>query len=261
MIIIEQGKQFGHREDQTPTRLNVTIPVFNEESLLSDSITRLHAFLGNRFREPWEIVVANNGSTDRTLEIATSLSKQLSGVRVCNLDQPGRGRALKQVWMESHADILSYMDADLSTDLSAFPSLVEAVVSGGYDIATGSRLLKPELITRSRKREVISRTYNALVKAMLGTHFSDAQCGFKALTRQVAQRLLPSVKDNNWFFDTELLAIGEHEGFRIFDLPVQWTENRKSSVNVLRTALEDVKGLVRLRREWPKQRHFIGQSR
>ncbi len=151
-------------------------------------------------------------------------------------------------------NILSYMDADLSTDLDAFPGLIEAVRHGGYDLATGSRLLKPRWTKRSLKRELTSRCYNLLCRLFLGTHFSDAQCGFKAITRCAARRLLPQVQDTGWFFDTELLALAEKQGYRIADMPVRWLENTDSHVRVLRTAYEDLKGLLRLRRALLKSR-------
>jgi glycosyltransferase involved in cell wall biosynthesis len=230
--------------------VNVTIPVYNEEKILTASITSLHNFLRKHCRFEWEIVVADNASTDRTLEIAHELAKQHTGVRAVHLDQKGRGRALKKVWRESPADILSYMDVDLSSNLYAFPPLIEALISGGFDIGIGSRLLKASTTRRSFKREVISRAYNLLVKAFFFTKFSDAQCGFKAITRAAADRLLPLIEDTGWFFDTEMLVIGEKLGYRIFDLPVSWIEDLDTRVRIFRTAIDDIKGLIRVRRNF-----------
>lgn len=230
-------------------RVTIAIPVFNEARNLYENMSRLHSFLATQRQIDWEIVIANNGSTDQTLLIASRFSKEYPKVQVIHLDQKGRGRALKEVWLTSTADILSYMDADLSTDLSAFPQLIEAVTTGGHDIATGSRLLKPELTTRSLQREVASRCYNALVKAMLRRQFSDAQCGFKALTRRAAQHLLPLVEDTGWFFDTELLVMAERLGYRTRELPVRWVEGPDSRVNIISTAIHDLRGLIRLRRD------------
>ena len=227
-------------------RLNLTIPVYNEERSLRQNMTRLHVFLSQHFRLDREIVIADNGSTDKTLEIAQSLARELPHVRVIHSSEKGRGGALKRAWLESDADILSYMDADLSTEIEAFPRLIAALVTDGYDLATGSRLLNPALTKRSVKREVTSQCYNRLVKALLRTHFSDAQCGFKAITRPAARHLLPMVEDNGWFFDTELLVIGEKLGYRVYDLAVRWVENPSTRVRVVRTALEDLKGLIRV---------------
>lgn len=229
-------------------QVNVTIPAFNEERLLRENVLRLHAFLGQKLRFRWNIIIADNGSTDRTLEIGHSLQEELPRISVVHLDEKGRGHTLKHVWLQSDADVLSYMDADLSSDLNAFPALIEALAGGGYDIATGSRLLRHELTTRCLKREVASRCYNSIIKRSFATHFSDAQCGFKALTRRAAQHLLPLVEDPSWFFDTELLVLAEKLGYRIFDLPVRWVENRDSHVRIFRTAVDDLKGLWRLHR-------------
>jgi glycosyltransferase involved in cell wall biosynthesis len=232
--------------------VNITIPVYNEEKILPSSIASLHAFLGQHCRFDWEIVVANNASTDGTLEVAKRLSKEFSNVRVVHLDQKGRGRALRKTWTESQADILSYMDVDLSSNLFAFPPLIEALVSGGFDIGIGSRLLKASTTKRSIKREVISRIYNVMVKAFFFTKFSDAQCGFKAISKKAVTELLPKIEDNGWFFDTELLVIGERLGYRIFDLPVSWVEDMDSRVRIVSTAIDDIKGLIRVKRKFRK---------
>ena len=229
-------------------RVCIVIPVLNEEGKLRDTVSRLHAFLVEQIAMGWELVIASNGSTDGTVAVGELLQREYPQVRVTHTSQRGRGGALKRAWLESEADILCYMDADLSTDLGALPALLASVANGGHDVATGSRLLVPALTTRCFKREFISRGYNYLVKALLWTHFSDAQCGFKAISRRAAQHLLPMVEDTGWFFDTELLARAEKCGYRIHDLPVRWIENRDSHVRIFRTALEDVKGLLRLRR-------------
>ncbi|MFH0989455.1 MAG: dolichyl-phosphate beta-glucosyltransferase [bacterium] len=232
--------------------VNVTIPVYNEEKILPSSIATLHQFLKDHCRFDWEIVIANNASIDQTQSVAESLCKQFPGVRVVHLDQKGRGRALKKVWSESQADIFSYMDVDLSSNLYAFPPLIEGLISDGFDIGIGSRLLKASTTKRSIRREIISRGYNILVKSFFRTKFSDAQCGFKAITRTAAQKLLPKVVDTGWFFDTELLVIGEKLGYRIFDLPVSWIEDLDSRVKIVNTAIDDIKGLIRVRKNFSK---------
>lgn len=232
--------------------VNVTIPVYNEEQILPASIPALSKFLREHCRFEWEIVIADNASVDKTREVAENLSKELEHVRVIHLDQKGRGRALKKSWSESSADIVSYMDVDLSSNLFAFPPLIEALVSGGFDIGIGSRLLKASTTSRSVKREAVSRVYNLMVKTMFFTKFSDAQCGFKALTRKAANELLPKVEDTGWFFDTELLILGERLGYRIFDLPVSWVEDLDSRVKIVQTAIDDIKGLIRVRRNFWK---------
>ena len=235
--------------------VNITLPVYNEEKILGTSVRTLHEFLISRCRFDWEVVIADNASTDETLAVASELAQQFKGVRVEHLDQKGRGRALKSVWSHSRADILSYMDIDLSSNLFAFPPMVEALISGGFDVAIGSRLLKASTTRRSFKREVISRCYNYLVKSFFLTKFSDAQCGFKAITKRVASDLLPKIEDIGWFFDTELLILAEKKGYKIFDLPVSWIEDLDSRVRIVHTAVEDIKGLIRVRRNFWKGKY------
>ncbi|MEK7677430.1 MAG: dolichyl-phosphate beta-glucosyltransferase [Verrucomicrobiota bacterium] len=238
-------------------QINVTIPVFNEASRLPASVPKLHQFLTEHCRFKFEIVIADNASADRTLEIARSLSQTYEGMRVVHLDQKGRGRAIKKVWTESQADLLSYIDVDLSTDLAALPPLIEALASNGFDLAVGSRLLKTSLTTRGLKRECISRCYNnLLINALFHTRFSDAQCGFKAITRKAATELLPLVEDDAWFMDTELLILAEKLGYRIFDLPVRWVDDPDSRVKIIQTAFHDVRGLIRLHRQLRKSPPF-----
>lgn len=233
--------------------VNVTIPVYNEERALPVSLGNLHEFLSAHARFDWEIVIANNASIDRTREVAEELCRKFSRTRLSHLSEKGRGRALKKVWTESEADILSYMDVDLSSNLFAFPPMIEAIIGGGFDIGIGSRLLKASTTRRSLKREVISRAYNYLVKAFFFTKFSDAQCGFKAISRKAAQELLPKVEDTGWFFDTELLVIAEKKGYRIFDLPVSWVEDLDSRVKIVHTAMEDIRGLIRVKKNFRKE--------
>jgi len=227
--------------------INVTIPVYNEEKQLAHSVRRLWNHLVEHCRFSFEIVIADNGSTDGTPEAARRLAAELHCVRCYFLRQKGRGRALKAAWTSSRADVLSYMDVDLSTDLAAFPPLVEAVLSEGFDLAAGSRLLKPAWTTRGLKRETISRGYNALIRLLFQRGFSDAQCGFKAISQTAAAALLPMVQDNAWFFDTELLLLAESQGYRIFDLPVRWKDDPESTVRLIPTIMEDLKGLARMR--------------
>jgi len=236
--------------------INITIPVYNEEAQLVDSVRRVAAFLALHQPGPVEIVIADNASTDQTLRLASKLAEEHPQVRVVHLDQKGRGRALRRVWMESTAAILSYMDVDLSTDLAFFPALIEPLIAGRSDLSVGSRLRKESQTRRGLKREFLSRGYNWLVKAALHTRFSDAQCGFKpkAITRRAALDLLPQVEDEAWFFDTELLALAEWRGYRLFNLPVRWTDDPDSRVRICRTAWEDIKGLIHLRRRFARER-------
>lgn len=229
-------------------RVNVTVPVLNEESKLESCIATLRSFLSQHCPYEWQILIADNGSSDRTLEIAKALTARYPEVDHIHLEERGRGRALKAAWVSNNADIVSYMDVDLSTDLGAFMPMIRALADNGYDVATGSRLRRGSQVKRSWKRELISRSYNLLIRILFpGTRFSDAQCGFKALTRKALQELIPSIDNNNWFFDTELLIRAKQRGYEIFEVPVTWRENPDSRVNIVKTAWEDLRGLLRVR--------------
>lgn len=227
--------------------VDFVIPVYNEEHDLPRSIDILSKYLReNLLRNPWQIIIADNGSTDNTRAVADMLATRHTSVVSVHIPQKGRGRALRQVWLESSADILSYMDVDLSTDLSHISQLVGAIEEGA-DVAIGSRLSRNSRVTRSLKREFISRSYSALIRMMFFTPFRDAQCGFKAITRRAAQDIIPQVQNNNWFFDTEMLIIAAKNGYRIREIPVKWDDDPDSRVRVVATAWEDIKGLMRLR--------------
>ena len=234
---------------------NVTIPVCNEAERLPRSLPQLHRFLRENCPFEFEVVIADNGSTDGTSDLAADLAREHPQVRVLRLEEPGRGRALKRAWRESGADILSYMDVDLSTDLAAFGPLIKPLAEGGFDMAIGSRLLPGSVTTRGWKRDLISRCYNRLIKLGFRTQFADAQCGFKAITRSAAAALLPLVEDDAWFFDTELLILAETLGYRVFELPVRWVDDSDSHVRIWRTAIEDIKGLLRVRRSLARTIH------
>jgi cellulose synthase/poly-beta-1,6-N-acetylglucosamine synthase-like glycosyltransferase len=227
--------------------VEVTVPVYNEEKVLAESVRRLHAYLTASLPFRFVITIADNASTDETFAIAKRLRAELAEVRAIHLDRKGRGRALRHVWGNSSADIVAYMDADLSTGLDAFLPLIAPLVSGHSDLATGSRLSPGAKVVRSLKRELISRVYNLLLRIVLGARFSDAQCGFKAGRTEVVQALLPDVQDNAWFFDTELLMLAQRRGLRIWEMPVTWIEDPDSTVDIVRTALADLRGIARLR--------------
>jgi glycosyltransferase involved in cell wall biosynthesis len=237
----------SQRKDISDVVVDIVIPVLNEAHVLEASTSRVRGFLEENVKFKWQIVIADNGSTDGTLEVARSLAARFGDVRCEHLNVKGRGRALRETWSKSKADIVTYMDVDLSTELAALPKLVDALVGEGYDIAVGSRLAKGAVTKRCWKREVTSRAYNAILKCVLFVGFSDAQCGFKALSRLVVDRLVPQVRDQSWFFDTELLVLAERQGYRIKDLPVKWIEDDDSRVKIVPTAWNDLKGVFRLR--------------
>lgn len=228
--------------------LDVVIPVFNEEADLEPCIRRLHAHLADHVSYPYRITVADNASTDATLQVAERLAREFPEVAVHHLDEKGRGRALNAVWQASDAAVLAYMDVDLSTDLAALGPLVAPLLSGHSDLAIGSRLARGARVVRGPKREFISRCYNLILRSTLAAKFSDAQCGFKAIRADVARELLPHVEDTGWFFDTELLVLAQRAGLRIHEVPVDWVDDPNSSVNIVKTATADLKGIARVTR-------------
>ncbi|MGW2835531.1 glycosyltransferase [Streptomyces sp. NPDC001286] len=237
----------GSTTAHTPT-VEVVIPVYNEERALPGCIRTLHARLRDQLPYPWRITVADNASVDRTLAVARELSEELPGVGVHHLERKGRGLALRTVWARSDADIVVYMDVDLSTGLDGLLPLIAPLASGHSDLAIGSRLATGARTVRGPRRELISRCYNALIRLTHGAHFSDAQCGFKAARTDVLRPLLAKAEDDAWFFDTELLLLAEHNGLRIHEVPVDWVEDVDTRVDVVGTAVDDLKGLWRMAR-------------
>jgi glycosyltransferase involved in cell wall biosynthesis len=234
---------------RVPTRradVEIVVPVYNEEHTLRPSIERLHEFLSSELPLTWQIVIADNASHDGTLEVAQQLSDELEGVHVLHLQAKGRGRALRAAWLASPARVVCYMDVDLSTDLRALLPLVAPLISGHSDLAIGTRLARSARVQRGPKRELISRAYNLILRTLLRARFSDAQCGFKAVRTDVARRLLPAVVDQGWFFDTELLVLAQRHGLRIHEVPVDWVDDPDSGVDIVPTAMGDLRGVARL---------------
>ena len=236
--------------------VDIVVPVLNEEKILQSSIETLDEYMMENLPYRYQITIADNGSQDNTLKIAKNLAQNHQSVRVVRLAERGRGRALKQVWQSSQADILTYMDVDLSTSLDDFLPMIQPLVAGEAGVAIGSRLMKKSKTSRGFKREFISRCYNKIIKLTSRTKFSDAQCGFKAIRRDVAKRFLPKIKDNEWFFDTELLIKTERAGVPIHEQPVTWIEDTDSRVKIMKTAVDDLKGLHRVNKELDNRSWF-----
>ncbi|NYJ06563.1 bifunctional glycosyltransferase family 2/GtrA family protein [Petropleomorpha daqingensis] len=252
----------GRRDDPGPVAptLDVVVPVHDEETDLEPCLRRLHAYL-TTLPWPFRITVAENASTDGTLAVAERVAAELPGIEVKVLLEPGRGRALREVWLASDAPVLVYMDVDLSTDLAALLPLVAPLISGHSDLAIGTRLSRSSRVVRGLKREVISRSYNLLLRGALATSLSDAQCGFKAIRGDVARRLLPLVEDTGWFFDTELLVLAERSGLRIHEVPVDWVDDPDSRVDIVKTAKADLAGIARMLRAFATGRLPVAELR
>jgi glycosyltransferase involved in cell wall biosynthesis len=253
-------------------KILITLPTYNEENILEQNTLKVFDFCQAKFENyDWQILIADNGSTDQTPQIAEQLTKNSTERRFTtnykselitnrilffHISNKGRGYALKKAWSnEFPADIYVYMDIDLSSDLNALPLLVEAL-ENGYQLATGSRLKMGNKTERSISRELMSQGYNFLLKSFFQPSFEDAQCGFKAITKEVAEKILPKVKNNNWFFDTEMMILAEKTGYKIKEIPIEWLEKRavkrKSTVKILATVWEDIKGMLELKKRLKK---------
>ena len=232
-------------ETRLLTAIDLVIPVYNEEQGLEASVRHLDGYLRTL---PYSatITIADNASTDGTWAIAERLAGEITRVRAIHLDEKGRGRALRAAWSSSRAEVVGYMDVDLSTDLRALPPLLAPLLSGHSDVAIGSRLARGSRIERGPKRDFLSKGYNLLLRGVLSAEFTDAQCGFKAIRRDVAEQLLPLVEDESWFFDTELLVLASEAGLRIHEVPVDWVDDPDSRVDIAATVKEDLRGIARL---------------
>ena len=229
-----------------PLEAEIVLPVYNEERALAPAVYRLHDFLSRRLPFTWQITIADNGSTDCTAEIADTLAGRLDRVHVLRLEQKGRGRALRAAWSASPARVVAYMDVDFSTDLRGLLPLLAPVVSGHSHVAIGSRLACGSSVARGAKRELISRAYNLILRTVLRARFTDAQCGFKAVRADALADLLPAIRDQGWFFDTELLVLAQRRGMRIHEVAVDWVDDPDSRVDIVATALDDLRGVARL---------------
>ncbi|MBL7197404.1 MAG: glycosyltransferase [Candidatus Omnitrophica bacterium] len=229
-------------------KIDIVIPVYNEEQILEKNIGKLIAFLKtNLGYRNYKVIIVDNGSIDNTFVVSQKLEKRYEEVSCLRLSQKGRGNALKKAWSGSEADVVSYMDADLSTDLEAISKLFNSIIIDGYDIAVGSRLLPTSRVKRSLLRKSLSYIYNILIKNIFGfKELSDAQCGFKALNRKVIKNILSKIKNQNWFFDTELLILARKSGFKIKYIPINWKDRPKTRVKIMDTIFEDIAGILRL---------------
>lgn len=242
-------RAIGMGDVWAPT-VDVVIPVHDEQEVLGPSVRLLHSYLTDCFPFSWRITIVDNASGDRTWSEAERLVAELGGVAALHLDRKGRGLALRTAWVRSDAAVVAYMDVDLSTRLDALLPLVAPLVSGHSDLAIGSRLAPGANVARGPRRELISRSYNTILRTVFASKVHDAQCGFKAVRADVARRLVPEIRDDGWFFDTELLLLADHNGLRVHELAVDWVDDPDSSVDVVGTALGDLAGTIRMARRF-----------
>lgn len=229
--------------------VDIVIPVLNEEVSLPFCLEKLLEYIKSQPRYEWNITIADNGSTDLTGQIGQDFSKNNLNISYVYLSERGRGRALKYAWSESNCDVMVYMDVDLSTNLNALITLVDSIYVDNFDLCVGSRLSQEsKVVGRKMIREVMSRGYNLLIKILFPFNgFSDAQCGFKGVSNKVVKNILPYIKDNEWFFDTELLLMCKYNSMSLKEIPVYWKDDPNTRVKIIATIWKDIKGLFRLR--------------
>jgi putative flippase GtrA len=253
VLAIQSPIPAGIDPRRVPVDVEIVVPVYNEAHVLAEQITTLRSFLDESFPLRAVVTIVDNASTDATFAEAERLASLMPGVAAMHLDQKGKGLALRAAWSTSEAPVVAYMDVDLSTSLVGLLPLVAPLLSGQRDVVIGSRLAPGAHVIRGPKRELISRSYNLLVKVALRGRFSDAQCGFKALRRDAAQRVLPMVHDNQWFFDTELLVTAERLGLRVGEVPVDWVDDPDSRVRIMSAVSDDLRGVGRMMVRRPKE--------
>ncbi len=233
--------------------VEICLPVKNEEKILALNLQRLLDFCeGARFEFEWKIIGISNGSSDGTVGIFTEFEKRYTkNLSHLEISLPGRGRAIKQYWLKSQADIVCYLDIDLAVSPDQLTSLLAPIIRGEADLVIGSRLLPESKTKRSFLRETVSRTYNFLARLVLANKVSDLQCGFKAIKEDVFKKIEPYLEDDYWFFDTEMVSLARHFSYRIYELPDDWNEsryaNRVSKVKIVRDIIRFIGNLVRLR--------------
>jgi len=250
-------KTFRICKDVKMTRsIEITIPILNEETTLVEQVRKIHDFIEKNLHDlgSVKLILVDNGSTDRTPEIARALVKELHSVEYLRLELRGVGRALKASWTRSKADVVGYMDLDLATDLSHLRPALDKIISNTAEIVTGSRLAQgAKVIGRKPLRTFTSICLNYIVKLIFSTSFSDGMCGFKFLQRSILERLMEAgAQSDGWFFATEILIAGEHQKYKVVDLPVTWSDDPNSKVKITSLAIEYLKAMLILRQRLNK---------
>jgi glycosyltransferase involved in cell wall biosynthesis len=233
--------------------VSVVFPAYNEADYLDSAVEKTTQTL-NEFTHSYEIIIAEDGSADGTAERAEELSQKYPYVRHIHGEKRlGRGTALNNAFKQSRGEVFVYMDLDLATDLKHLKPLVEAVSVEGYDFATGSRMLPESKVERTLRRSISSKTYNFLVRHMLGSKLRDHQCGFKAFKREPTLQLINEVRANHWFWDTEILVRAARKGYKIKEIPVEWKSGRKTKVNLFKDSYNMGKQVLKLWWQFKKE--------
>lgn len=232
----------------TAPSVTIVIPVYNEEEIIAGTLDTLLSFLKRtEFPYPYRITVVDNASTDRTARMVTEFAAYNPETTLLKLAEKGKGRAVRAGWAQEKGGILAFMDADLSSDIGAFKALVDAIANGSADLSIGNRLGKNSKIVSTKKfRKIVSRIYNALVRAFLWTGIDDHQCGFKALSFETFTMLAPKLTETEFFLDTELIALVRKQGLSIHQEDIVWIDSATSKVSLFSDSLKMFLSVVRL---------------
>ena len=231
-------------------KIIITLPAYNEEKIISQKIDQLFEFCQKQLSNyQWLVVVAINGSKDATLEIVKQKTKTYPNLKYVYLKSPGKGGAIRKAWQTYTGDINIFMDADLSTELKFIHELIKAVEQENYQVVIGSRYQKQSQLERSALRSVFSYIYNLILKLFFNLKISDASCGFKAVSQKVIKQIVPKIKNNDLFFDTELLILAHQADLSIKEIPVAWRDEiqRKTKIKIFKTSFDYLKEIIKLK--------------
>ncbi|MBS3088769.1 glycosyltransferase [Candidatus Pacearchaeota archaeon] len=229
-------------------KLIVVIPAYNEGETLKKNVEELYNFLKKNIKNyKWKIIISDNASIDKTLEIAKNLVKKYKKISVVHMNSRAKSLAIKKIWLNEEADIYSFMDADLSADLNYFPQLISGIEKG-FDISIGSRTSKQSVTSRKFKRHITSLTLILMIKILFRMDIEDFQCGFKAINKKIRDNIIPKMKAvDHGFMDTEMLAVANSQGYKIKEIPIAWKDDRKSHNKIIAGILDALKNMIRIR--------------
>jgi len=213
--------------------VSIVLPAYNEAKRIEGTVERTSSAI-REIASSFEIIIAEDGSTDGTDKICESLARKYDFVMHLHSDKrQGRGRALNRAFKASRGEILGYIDVDLATDMKHLKELIQSI-RDGYDFATGSRMLPESNVKRPFKRGFASKGFNYLTRLMLGSKLYDHQCGFKSFRREALFSLMDNVKDTHWFWDTELFVRAQRAGYKVKEFPVVWKHGGATKVNLIK---------------------------
>jgi glycosyltransferase AglD len=233
-------------KNSTDKDVSIVFPAYNEVDYIQIAVEKAVKAL-NDFTNSYEIIIAEDGSIDGTAELSEQLAQKYPYIKHIHREKRlGRGTALNNAFRQSNGKVIVYMDLDLATNIKHLKPLVEAILVEGYDFATGSRMLPESQVERTLRRSISSKTYNFLVRRMLGSKLRDHQCGFKAFRREPALQLINEVGANHWFWDTEILVRAARKGYKLKEIPVEWKSGRKTKVNLFKDSYNMGKQVFKL---------------